>query len=211
MKKIQIGLLLATSLSLASCNSVIQQAADNTDVSVLPLADKKLTGTMGASEAAPLSLHAQANYTVPLSSGPVSFGDFDAASLPSALQNPSGLDVHVSFRNVTLSCTPTASPLTVTISNVALTVSDAAHGTASVSVSPNAVLTLTKSGAGYRVSSNDILLKASWAKFKAIVVKSGAESANTVTLNATARFNDGAIGCVVTLDLASTLKQNIRF
>ncbi|AWN24356.1 hypothetical protein DKM44_14910 [Deinococcus irradiatisoli] len=211
MKKFQVGLLLAGSLSLASCNAVIQKAADNTPVSVLPLAGKKMTGSLTATDETTLSLGAQAIYKVPFTLGPIPFGDFDPNSLPSALQNPKGLDIHLKFSNVTLACQTTADKLKMKISDVSLTVSDAAHGSATVSSKPNIILTLTKTANGYSVESNNILLKAVWSDFKAIVVKSGAETPNSATLSLIAKFDDGAVGCAATLDLASTVEQNIRY
>ena len=211
MKTWQLGLVVAGTLSLASCNSIIQKAADNTAVSVLPLANAKLTGTMSAAGATPLGLSAQANYTVPFTSPGIPFPDFDPSTLPSALQNPSALDIPIVISNATLACTPGASPLTMTINSLTLTVSDTPHGSQSVTASPNTVLTLTKTGTGYSVSSTKMMLKAKWSDFKAIVVKSGTDTPNTAVLTVNATFNDGAIGCAATINLASTLQQNVRF
>jgi len=218
MKQIQIGLMLAGTLALAGCSGIIQKAADNTAVNVIPLASVKLTGNMSASAAAPLSfetaaqqLSAQATYTVPFTSPALPFGDFDPASLPSALQNPSGLDIPIVISNVTLACAPGATPLTMTINSLSLTVSDAAHGSQTVTASPNTPLTLTKIDGGYSVTSTKMLLKAKWSDFKAIVTKNGADTPNAATLSMNVTFNDGVIGCAATLNLASTLQQNIRY
>ena len=227
MKTLQTGLMLVGALMLAGCDSIVQKAADNTAVDVLPLASAKLSGAMAAGGATGQRLQsqtavdpgtggqpgvsAQALFTVPFSSGPITFSDFDPASLPAALQNPSGLDIPVSISDVTLSCAPGASPLTMTVSGVTLTVSDAAHGSQSVTTATNVVLTLTKNAGGYTVSSNSILLKAKWADLKTIVAKNGADTPNTAVLSLTASFNDGLLGCLSTLNLASTLKQNVRF
>ncbi len=211
MKNIHVGFLLVGSLTLAGCSGIIQKAADNTPVNVLPLGGKKLTGSMSALSATPLSLKAQSTYVVPFTTPPIAFGDFDSSTLPSALQNPSAVDIHLVLDKVTLACTPTASPLTMTINSVKLTVSDDSHGSQSVSSSPNAMLTLTKNATGYTVASTDILLKVPWNTFKAIVVKSGTDTPNKATLEMTATFNDGVLGCAATLDLATTIKQNVRY
>ncbi|WP_161881380.1 hypothetical protein [Deinococcus alpinitundrae] len=173
---------------------------------------------MSASGATPLSLgdaaqqlSAQALYTVPFTSPALPFGDFDPASLPSALQNPSGLDIPVVISNVTLACAPAASSLSMTVNTLSLTVSDAAHGTQTVTSSPNVPLTLTKIDSGYSVTSTKMLLKAKWSDFKAIVTKNGTDTPNTATLSMNVTFNDGAVGCAATLNLASTLQQNIRY
>ncbi|AZI43071.1 hypothetical protein EHF33_10225 [Deinococcus psychrotolerans] len=210
MKIYQAGLVLVGALTLAGCNSIIQSAADNTAVSVIPLANAKLTGTMSASGATPLSLQAQALYTVPFTSPAISFGDFDPSSLPSALQNPSGLDIPIVISGVTLACAPGASPLTMTVNTLSLTVKDAS-GSQTVSTSPNTILTLTKTASSYSVSSSTMMLKAKWGDFKSIVTKNGTATPNTATLALNATFNDGALGCLATLNLASTLQQNIRF
>ena len=217
MKKLQIGMVMVGSLALSSCNSLVQSVADNTPVSVLPLANATLSGSMGSSGgAAPnpappqAGLNAQAIYSVALSHT-LSFPDFDTSTLPSALSSPSGLDIPISISGVTLACTPTASPLTLTVNTASLTVSDSVNGSQSVSVSPGIVLTLTKSVSGYSVSSNTFLLKANWSNFKPIIAKNGTDTPNTATLSLNASFNDGVAGCLATLNLASTLKQNIRY
>jgi hypothetical protein len=230
MKSVQAGLMLVGALMLAGCDSLVRQAADNTAVDVVPLASAKLSGTMsaGLQTMIPQTMTGQtmtgqtavepgggtgplALFTVAFSSGPIAFGDFDPASLPAALQNPSGLDIPIVISDVTLSCTPSASPLTLTISGATLTVSDAVNGTQSVKATTNTVLTLTKTATGYSVGSTPIVINAKWADLKAIVTKNGAETPNTATLSLTASFNDGLLGCLSTLNLASTLKQNVRF
>ena len=213
MKQLRIGLILVGTLSLAGCSGIIQKAADNTAVNVIPLASVKLTGSMQASAADGCSgLGAQALYTVPLTSPELPFGDFDPSSLPSALQNPSGLDIPIVINDVKLACAPGANPLTMTINTLSLTVTDSNKTRSqTVTASPNTVFTLTKSGDVYNLSSGPMMLKAKWSDFKAIVVKSGTETPNAATLSMKATFNDGTLGCLVTLDLASTLKQNIRF
>ena len=205
MKTWQIGLVVAGTLSLASCNSLIQKAADNTAVSVIPLADAELTGTMEAQSAAALGLRAQANRLTTLTSDSISFGDFDPDTLPAALRTPKGLDIPIVIKSATLSCTASVNPLTMTVRGITLTVSDGPNGSQSVSVSPNTVLTLTKTSTGYSVSSTEMILNAQWSIFKSIVVskKGSPNSVNKAVLKLFVTFNDGATGCKVTIKLSS--------
>lgn len=175
MKTWQLGLVVAGTLSLASCNSIIQKAADNTAVSVLPLAGAELTGTMEEESATPLSLSAQARRTI-LTSKEISFDDFDPNTLPAALRSPKGLDIPIVIKSATLSCTTNANPLTMTVKGITLTVSDSPNGSQSVSVSPNTVLTLTKTSTGYSLSSTNMMLNAQWSAFAKVVSKKGSAS-----------------------------------
>lgn len=219
MKKVQL-FATTTALLLAGCGNLARNAADQTAVSVLPLAGAAVSGSFGASTAlAGQALTSQATSTGTLTyTG--KFDDFDPSSIPSLVGDPSGLDVPIKPVSLELkNCAgglPGANTITLTLTKASLTVSDATHGSQDAAVNGTVQVPLTKTAQGVYTSSASsanmpqLLLNLAWAKFSAIVAKSGSNTPNAFTLSLAASANiQGPCDATVKLDSAS--KQYVRF
>lgn len=198
MKKVLwTGTALVAAL-LSGCGAVARQAADNREVGALPLGGQEFGG--GLQEAGP-PVRTQGrqpqgiqptpiSYATSSNLGPLAFDDLDVSALPGIVGTPSGLDVPLAFATANFTACGTAAPsVGVTVTGVSLKVSDAAHPAgASVAKTGLALkLLLTRSGDSYSVSHHGgagatfATLFADWGGFAPIVVKTGANTPNTLS------------------------------
>ncbi|WP_339094255.1 hypothetical protein ACINK0_05235 [Deinococcus sp. VB343] len=224
-RKLAIPALVALTTLLAGCGSIARQAADNTPVTVLPLADAELSGELTEAGAASLSTQSmqQQGVTSGIMTYTGTFDDLDESQIPGMVGSPSGLDIPINVQSMGLnSCKgviPISDTITVTMKKMDLKVSDAG-GSQSFSMPLDAKVPMTKTANGqYRAAvidqaSQQWLASIAYSQFKPIVAKNGANTVNSFTLSLTVSVDSGnnvAYSCLAKLQLASGLKQYLRF
>lgn len=219
MKKILICMTLGLAgFALTSCGAIVRNAADNTPVKALPLANLKMEGVVGDGKDVNMkSVDAQAAGTVKLKAA-IKFGDLNPSNIPAIVGNPSALDVPVQFEKAGFDCDIKASSITATLINLKLSVKDdkLPNGISEM-LQPNVIATLTRGADGtyqVKVDSSKLgltKLKLGWNKFAPVVVLKDKATPNEATLEADLKLSEAIQGCKVNFTLSPTLKQYVRF
>lgn len=214
-------------LLLASCGNLARNAADNTEVTVFPLANAEVAGDLTEDSAAALTT--QGLTAQGISSGTLnysaSFDDFDPATIPSIVGNPSGLDVPIAVQGAGFICktvTPTSDNITVTIKSINLKVTDAnnLNGVSESQSGLNIAVPMTRNATtgNYSVSgvpTNLLTLSLTWLKFQSVVSKGATPTPNKMALSLGVSVDSGtgkaSYPCLMKLRFASYMPQKARF